>query len=158
MGSSFSRPRALGVHEQAAFIRQRWPMFICRVRSGFLVCHGVLQPDPLCSEYRVRIEYRVGSRPRVFVEAPELADRSSSEPVPHAYGPGEPCLFVPGSSEWRPDKILAFTVVGWLSAWLLFYEVWRATGEWLGEGVHPPRKVDPRRREPTMQREGRGER
>ena len=147
MGGRYSRIKTLGIHEQAAFMRQLWPSFGCKIRSGLLVCRGLVRPDGLCSEYRVRIEYRVGWRPRVFVEDPALAQRSGDEPVPHVYGPDEPCLFVPGSGEWQGDKVIAQTIVGWLSEWLVFYETWHATGEWLGGGVHPPRRKDPRRRE-----------
>jgi hypothetical protein len=34
---------------------------------------------------------------------------------------------------------LADTVVPWTSEWLFFYEVWHATGLWLGGGTHPNR-------------------
>ena len=29
------------------------------------------------------------------------------------------------------------TIVPWASLWLYYYEVWHATGEWLGGGEHP---------------------
>ena len=32
---------------------------------------------------------------------------------------------------------LATTIVPWCSEWLFYYELWLATGEWLGGGVHP---------------------
>ena len=28
-------------------------------------------------------------------------------------------------------------LVGWAAEWLFFYEVWLATGMWLGGGLHP---------------------
>jgi hypothetical protein len=47
------------------------------------------------------------------------------------------CLFLPGSREWNGDDPIALTILPWASLWLYFYEVWHATGEWLGGGVHP---------------------
>ncbi|MDY0295864.1 MAG: hypothetical protein RB296_00975 [Acidobacteriota bacterium] len=32
--------------------------------------------------------------------------------------------------------IIAKTIVPWASEWLIFYELWLATGEWLGGGIH----------------------
>jgi hypothetical protein len=32
--------------------------------------------------------------------------------------------------------LLAYTVVPWISEWLLYYELWLFTGEWTGGG-HP---------------------
>jgi len=57
--------------------------------------------------------------------------------IVYTYAQDRPCLFLPGSGEWRSDLLIARTVVPWLSEWLYFYEVWRATGEWLGGGEHP---------------------
>ncbi len=56
--------------------------------------------------------------------------------IPHRYGPSEPCLYYPG--EFDPDReFIADVVVPWASEWLLHYELWLITGEWLGGGVHP---------------------
>src|SRR5262245_50222071 len=48
------------------------------------------------------------------------------------------CLFL-GNREWHQSIPIADTLVPWASEWLLFYELWLATGgQWLGEGEHPP--------------------
>ena len=54
---------------------------------------------------------------------------------PHTYGPDQPCLFYPNSASWRSDMRLADKIVPWLSLWLAFYEMWRATGDWYGGGI-----------------------
>jgi hypothetical protein len=42
----------------------------------------------------------------------------------------------------RGWMLLAYTVVPWTSEWLVFYELWLITGEWLGGGTHPaPRRA-----------------
>lgn len=38
--------------------------------------------------------------------------------------------------EWKPRMKLADTIVPWAAEWLLHYELWLATGEWGGGGVH----------------------
>jgi hypothetical protein len=56
------------------------------------------------------------------------------------------CLFL-GNHEWHESIPIADTLVPWASEWLFFYELWLATGEWLGEGEHPrPGGVDRRAR------------
>ena len=32
---------------------------------------------------------------------------------------------------------IAETIIPWASEWLLHYEIWLATGEWQGGGIHP---------------------
>ena len=32
---------------------------------------------------------------------------------------------------------IADTILPWTSLWLYFYELWHATGQWLGGGEHP---------------------
>jgi hypothetical protein len=31
---------------------------------------------------------------------------------------------------------IALTIIPWLLEWLVYYEAWLVTGEWLGGGVH----------------------
>lgn len=58
--------------------------------------------------------------------------------LPHVYALNTLCLFL-GNREWHESIPIADTLVPWTSQWLLFYELWLATGgEWLGEGEHPP--------------------
>ena len=40
-------------------------------------------------------------------------------------------------SEFNVYKLLADTIIPWTVEWLYFYELWLATGEWLGGGEHP---------------------
>ena len=30
---------------------------------------------------------------------------------------------------------IATSIVSWLAVWLVYYEIWRTTGEWLGGGI-----------------------
>lgn len=109
--------------------------FECRVGRGELVCLGDLQPMEITARYRVEIRLRAGSRPRAWVRSPRLQRRSSGEPVPHTWGPDEPCFYYPIAREWMPNMAMSTSVVPWLGLWLIHYEGWRATGHWEGGGV-----------------------
>lgn len=137
MASNWFRSAGLSPREQSAWMRDIHPTFSCRVGGGRLVCRGAIQPTPLSHTYHVRVEYEAGRNPSVWVETPRLRRRQAGERIPHTYSDNEPCVFLPGSGEWRSDKKIALTVVPWLSTWLFYYESWLVTGEWLGGGVHP---------------------
>jgi hypothetical protein len=129
--------KRIGLREQLAFMRLRWPMFDSHVRSGLLTCCGTLSPDAACARYDVSIEYRDNETPEVRVLAPELRRRSKEELIPHMFDQERLCLYLPGVREWTTSKQIAGTIVPWTSLWLFFYEVWYATGDWLGGGIEP---------------------
>ena len=131
------RRRILGLHEQLAFLRLCWPGFRSRVIGKTLVSTGELRPSELSATYKVRIEQYGGDSPDVWVLDPELKRRMDDEPIPHMYGQERLCLYLPGGREWEHDDPIALTIVPWASLWLYFYELWHATGEWLGGGIHP---------------------
>ena len=102
-----------------------------------MVWNGQLQPTPASDRYSTRIIYSRRRRsPKVIVISPKLT-RRNFEPIPHRYGDGSLCLWQPAYGEWNPAYWIAETVLGWASLWLFFYELWHATGEWLGGGEHP---------------------
>lgn len=127
----------LGLHEQSAFMKFWWPDFATAVRGGRLTSVGNLVPSPLSATYTVRIALQGSGRPEVRVVTPELKAREDGEPIPHMYGQERLCLYLPWARQWTSEKPIAVTIVPWTSMWLYFYEVWRATGEWLGGGVEP---------------------
>lgn len=131
------RQRKLGLGEQLAYFRLWWPEFRSTVRDGILVATGQLRPSELSATYTVQISQQGGKSPAVKVVQPALRPGKNGEEIPHMYSQERLCLFVPGGEEWKPADPIALTIVPWASLWLYFYEVWHATGEWLGGGVHP---------------------
>jgi hypothetical protein len=91
-------------------------------------------------EYRVHLEYQVQHLPRVFIDDPPLKRLHPDKRVEHTFSDNEVCLF---RREFHSDMILARTVLPWLLLWLVFYESWRVTGNWQGEGEHPGDAVMP---------------
>lgn len=102
-----------------------------------------VKPTPLSIVYRIKIVYRYGDIPKVYIVSPFPLDRYPEKSLlPHVYSTKEQriCLYYPGIGEWKKSKLLAFTIVPWASEWLQFYEIWLSIGEWLGEGIHPIKK------------------
>ncbi len=131
------KQRRLGLGEQLAYLRLWWPEFRSTMQNGLLVATGQLQPTDLSATYTIRVSQRGGKSPDVKVVQPALRPGKDGEKIPHMYAQERLCLFLPGSGEWKPADPIALTIVPWASLWLYFYEVWHATGEWLGGGVHP---------------------
>lgn len=127
----------LGLGEQLAFMKLWWPDFATSVRRGRLTSVGDLMPSEMSATYTVQITMQGGNRPEVRVLSPKLKARGEDELIPHMYGQERLCLYLPGAGQWSAEKPIAVTIVPWTSLWLYFYEVWRATGEWLGGGVEP---------------------
>ena len=135
------RKRIYGLPEQAARVCLVCPDFKYSIRKGELVGKGSMQPTPACCCYRFRLRYRIAENPKVWILDPALRCRNDQSKIPHTYREDEPCVFRPGV-DWSDEKILASTVIPWLAMWLMYYEFWHATGEWLGGGEHPEVPTD----------------
>lgn len=97
---------------------------------------GAIRPTPCSPDYEIQIRYQAGKFPIVKVQYPKL-ETGGQASLPHVYSKDELCLFMPKYREWNGRMSIAKTMVPWTSLWLFNYEVWRATGEWRGGGVHP---------------------
>lgn len=135
------RPR-LSIAKQQWWMGAEWPDFTSRIERSVLTSVGVVQPTAVTRAYRVRLVYRDGGVPKLYVLSPKLQRRPEAPdtPIPHTFdylkpGHERPCLYYPKQHEWAPDMPLATSVMPWLLSWLLDYEHWYATGEWLGGGV-----------------------
>jgi hypothetical protein len=129
------RPQARSLAHQAFALRARYPDAQLQLRSGRLLWTGDLRPNSLSRDYTVQIRYHPGGHPEVRVENPQLDERPG-ESLPHVYSDGTLCLYREG--EWSSVMLIADSVVPWTSEWLLFYEIWLATGDWHGGGDWPP--------------------
>lgn len=122
-----------------------------------MTAEGVIRPGPLNDAYRVQIRYAVGEPPEVRVLAPALVCREGETKIPHMYNQERLCLYLPGAGQWSGEMSLGHAIVPWAALWLYFYELWHATGEWLGGGVEPtikdPIRID--KREKSYERRAR---
>jgi hypothetical protein len=133
-------PVRTSVAAQIAQMRVAHPSLkLATWRCGEARWVGTLRPSDASVTYAVTVAYRLGERPRVFVTVPSLVRRPEAE-IPHRHQDGSLCLHLP--DEWDSTMSIAETIVPWATLWLYHYEVWHATGEWLGGGAHP--RVRPR--------------
>jgi hypothetical protein len=109
------------------------------LRGGRLVWRYEASPLPLSRVYGVRIEMGQELSPEVFIEAPDLGALAGGRKLPHVYQQQPPrlCLFLPGTSEFRPWMRVDQTIVPWTTLWLFYFEDWLSSDEWKGGGLHP---------------------
>lgn len=128
---SFRSASPMTLALQQMLISHSYPTFVFRSRNGVGVWRGTLQPRPVSPVYRVELRYKLGEVPRVMVLAPPIAAGA-----PHRYPDGSLCLYWPKEWHWHRESIIARTILPWASVWLLYYELWLDTGEWLGPSSH----------------------
>ena len=138
----FLSERRLTVSQQRARMMMIWPSLKTEIDGKMLAITGVVQPTPIARRYTVRIVYKEFGIPRAYVLNPLLTRRPDAPDVliPHTYdaatpGSERPCLFHPRRHDWNASMAIASSVMPWLLTWLIDYEIWQATGEWLGGGA-----------------------
>lgn len=116
---------------------------ICRgsgaLGRGRLVWTWHAAPSTLSRIYTLRVVFKEGGHPKVFVDQPDLVALAESRKIPHVYSesPVQLCLYLPASDEWHGGLLIANTIVPWAALWLYFFEEWLVSDEWKGGGVHP---------------------
>ena len=123
---SLPRNKPLSMVIQQACIQERFPQFkFYRAKSMWI---GKFRPSTKSPEYLVEINYSLYKIPRVFVLSPKL-----HPDAPHIYKEsGALCLYYPQDNSWNSQKLLGNTIFLWTAEWLYYYELWLATGQWLG--------------------------
>lgn len=111
-------------------LEKKFSFLKCRIENDTLICRGVFQPDN-CNAYDVRIEFRAGCFPQVYILSPEIKANADI----HIYNEGSLCLFYPGELKWKDTTSIAENTIPWIFEWILFYELYLLTGVWEGEYV-----------------------
>jgi hypothetical protein len=137
MASSYVSRKDLTLGQQVFRMRTKYPRFVPQMRRGAVSWSGSLKPTEMSADYRIRICYKLGTRPEVSVLEPQLRGSSDGKPIPHIFPGNYLCLYQPRYREWLPTMFIADTIIPWAALWLYYYEVWHATGDWLGGGEHP---------------------
>ena len=133
--NSLGGQKPFSTAQQAYFLKLTFPEFRVGTARNQLRCVGRLQPTATSDKYTFELEYKVPTRPHVRVIRPELRLAEGHTKLPHVFPGNELCLYM--SPEWRPDRRIDQFIIPWISLWLFFYEVWLASGEWLGGGHEP---------------------
>lgn len=109
------------------------------VNRNYLRWDCTIRPTPLSRDYKIRINYKFGVQPSVFVLSPSLKELAKGREIPHLYSQKEEklCLYRPKYKEWTPDQYLSKTIVPWIYSWLFYFEEWLVSDNWKGGGEHP---------------------
>lgn len=110
-----------------------------RLRGGAITWRYSASPSPLSRVYNIRIDFKQGGVPRIFVEAPDLHVLAGGRRIPHLYQQTPPrlCLYLPRTFEWQSWMRLDQTIVPWTALWLFYFEEWLVSDDWKGGGTHP---------------------
>ena len=125
--------RSLTIAQQALGLRSVFPDTEPVIARGRLSWTGRLQPCELSRIYTVQITYTTKRYPATRILDPQL-EATQTGFLPHTYSDKTLCLHDAG--QWADHMLIVDTIVPWTAEWLLHYEVWLATGEWLGD--HDP--------------------
>ncbi|MBV6503328.1 MAG: hypothetical protein AKCLJLPJ_01397 [Fimbriimonadales bacterium] len=130
---------ALSSASQYAVVRRTFPEFRAVLRGPALVLEGRLQPQPGSPVYSIAIRFLPGRSPKVRILSPGIRPDA-----PHRYPGGLLCLYWHKDRNWNGQTFIGETIIPWTALWLLYYELWLDTGEWLGpESPHRyPRSPD----------------
>jgi hypothetical protein len=145
MATKYFARKNLSLAQQDIRMRALHPQFKSRLSRSAIIWIGPITPMDVSRTYTIKVQYRLNKHPSVLVVDPPLRKRSEGEPILHIYKGGYLCLHRPKYLEWTPQDYIAETIIPWTALWLYFYEVWHATGEWLGGGEHPSSKTKRRK-------------
>lgn len=142
LGYNYFSKSKLSIIQQKAALLSNYKNSKCSVdiKKQQLIWSGQIKPTALSKEYKVILVYKLGKSPQIWVVGENL-ESLDAEDFPHKFDIDPEnkmvriCLY--RYSEFNSSKPLANTVIPWAVEWLYFYELWLATGEWLGGGEHP---------------------
>lgn len=113
-----------------------------QLRQHKLTWEVMVQPTPLSRQYKLRISYKQGHVPEVYVLEPDIKLLAGDRDIPHVYSqkPTRLCLYLPSGREWNASMKITETIIPWAVLWFLYFEDWLISNEWKGGGKHPGEK------------------
>ena len=118
------------VSEQV-LLREKFSFLNSRITGLELTCRGRVRPTAHSRSYRVEIRYAPWDSPEVRVIDPKIEFTKDA----HMYRNDTLCLYDWREQEWQNNWHLHETIVPWVAEWLLYYELWLLTGNWLGKSA-----------------------
>ncbi len=132
--------RAIPLAAQLAMLKKHFPSSTSHMKSHeHFIWKTKLQPTALSEVYEIKIDYRMGSNPNVYVTSPKpLRLAEGHKKLPHVYNHDKQhlCIYHKKMNEWNAGKAIVNTILPWVSEWLFHYEIWVSSGEWRGGGIH----------------------
>lgn len=132
------KTKPLDIHAQAAKLKKLFPESRIQIIRNTLVWKGSLTPTPVSETYDIKIEYKMGYNPCIYVINRKLELPPKITELPHVYDTEKQwlCLYYRKAQEWKSYNYISDTILPWTSEWLYHYEFWLATGKWYGRGIH----------------------
>lgn len=133
--------KRLSVYTQNAMLKGFFPDSTSIITNINKELHweGYLRPTAVSLTYKIKISYRIGSHPDVYILSPKpLQLAKGKNKLEHIYDHKEQriCLYPKNMDEWSDEKIISYTIIPWTCEWLMHYEFWVVTGVWKGGGIH----------------------
>ncbi|MFD6165196.1 hypothetical protein ACFWFR_08395 [Oerskovia sp. NPDC060287] len=116
---------------QALWLQRAFPEGTVRLQPSALVWRAHVRPLPSAGTYLLELRADGRTAPSIRVIDPDLVPDNHGR-IPHVYEDGSICVAQAG--DWRRSMLFVRTVVPWALEWLVFYEMWLATGIWMGDG------------------------
>lgn len=106
------------------------------IKNNTLIWRGIFAPTSYSIDYTVEIRFKQHNYcPSVKLISPLLATKDGKWP-PHIYMKDK-SLCIYHKSDWRRDYLISEeNLLGWISKWLLAYEVWQCTGNWRTDAIN----------------------
>lgn len=118
------------IRERTA-IKEEYDFLDCSITSYGLICQGTFSIPELTRDYEVKIKLDLPKYPKVFVINPKI----EFNPKIHMYRDGSLCLHYPKDNSFKTTNMIFDTIIPWTSEWLIFYELYKLKGKWLGKYV-----------------------
>lgn len=141
--------RKINLALQCYYLKKSFPDTTTELKNNTLIWYGEIKPTPLSRTYNIKLEYKKGFKPRVYLYGEHIIGIEKKN-FPHHYEikdngkQVELCLYIP--FEFNDSMIIADTIILWAQEWLFYYEIWILTNEWHGGGRHPAVKKPHRRK------------
>ncbi|MFC2087086.1 hypothetical protein ACFLSA_02855 [Bacteroidota bacterium] len=150
------KSKKLNIFVQAAKIKKCFPDSKVTTTSNKLIWKGTLKPTPLSDSYDIKLEYKIGFHPCIYVINKKLEFYPGEKTLPHVYSTEKQwlCIYYRKAREWTSQQLIADTIIPWTSEWLYQYEFWLATGNWFGRGIHGKQEPYKKDKSPDPNRDG----
>ena len=130
------RPKRLPIAFQAKHLKHEFPGAEIIANYKKLRWVGTVRPYPHSLEYKIELTYVIGARrPVVRILEPHLKVISEGKRIPHLFNQEKQTLCLHYHGVWKPNTLLAKTIIPWAVMWTEYFEWWLATGKWHGDEV-----------------------
>lgn len=116
------------IGKERSLIANNYDYIECIIQGSVLFCYGEYQPTTESEIYKYRIKYNPKSRPVVHIKSHEISYNDDIHMYPKD---NSLCLYHKTDLAWDTSYNLYDTIIPWTHEWIVFYELYLITGEWL---------------------------